>query len=123
MPTQGIGVCAAPGVKQQRLQVIRDKIEARAELLARPQRFASSRPLSRREMEIERALFQGTDRLGFLAALYHRGTQFYRFVSPTALRVCQQLLFFDDFVDVISELTQNVSCVTSRVSSHCVNIN
>ncbi|XP_045894965.1 RNA-binding protein 41 isoform X2 [Micropterus dolomieu] len=66
------GVCAAPGAKQQRLQVIRDKIEARAELLSRPQRFASSRPLSRREMEIERALFQGNDRLGFLTALYHR---------------------------------------------------
>ncbi|KAM8899087.1 RNA-binding protein 41 isoform 1-T3 [Spinachia spinachia] len=66
------GVCAAPGAKQQRLQVIRDKIEARAELLSRPQRFAASRPLSRREMEIERALFQGTDRLGFLSALYHR---------------------------------------------------
>ncbi|XP_071362479.1 RNA-binding protein 41 isoform X2 [Trachinotus anak] len=66
------GVCAAPGAKQQRLQEIRDKIEARAELLSRPQRFASSRPLSRREIEIERALFQGTDRLGFLTALYHR---------------------------------------------------
>ncbi|XP_034539038.1 RNA-binding protein 41 [Notolabrus celidotus] len=66
------GVYAAPGVKHQRLQVIRDKIEARAELLSRPQRFASSRPLSRREMEIEQALFQGNDRLGFLTALYHR---------------------------------------------------
>ncbi|XP_041808352.1 RNA-binding protein 41 [Chelmon rostratus] len=66
------GVCVAPGVKQHRLQVIRDKIEARAELLSRPQRFAASRPLSRREMEIERALFQGNDRLGFLTALYHR---------------------------------------------------
>ncbi|XP_022594566.1 RNA-binding protein 41 isoform X1 [Seriola dumerili] len=66
------GVCAAPGAKQQRLQAIRDKIEARAELLSRPQRFASSRPLSRREMEIERALFQGNDRLGFLTALYHQ---------------------------------------------------
>ncbi|XP_068436505.1 RNA-binding protein 41 [Clinocottus analis] len=66
------GVCASPGARQQRLQVIRDKIEARDELLSRPQRFAASRPLSRREMEIEQALFQGTDRLGFLAALYHR---------------------------------------------------
>ncbi|XP_076025058.1 RNA-binding protein 41 [Genypterus blacodes] len=66
------GVCAAPAAKQQRLQVIRDKIEARAELLSRPQRFATSRPLSRREMEIEQALFQGSNRLGFLAALYHR---------------------------------------------------
>ncbi|XP_051255877.1 RNA-binding protein 41 [Dicentrarchus labrax] len=71
-PEKSHGVCAAPGAKQQRLQVIRDKIEARAELLSRPQRFAASRPLSRREMEIERALFQGNDRLGFLTALYHR---------------------------------------------------
>lgn len=66
------GVCAAPGAKQQRLQVIRDKIEARAALLSRPQRFATSRALTRREMEIEQALFQGNERLGFLTALYHR---------------------------------------------------
>ncbi|KAM9333394.1 RNA-binding protein 41 [Pholidichthys leucotaenia] len=66
------GVSAAPGAKQQRLQAIQEKIEARAELLCRPQRFSSSRPLSRREMEIEQALFQGNDRLGFLTALYHR---------------------------------------------------
>ncbi|XP_017284637.1 RNA-binding protein 41 isoform X2 [Kryptolebias marmoratus] len=66
------GVCAAPDARQQRLQVIRDKMEARAELLSRPQRFAASRPMSRREMEIEQALFQGNDRLGFLTALYHR---------------------------------------------------
>lgn len=70
------GVRAAPGVKQQRLQAIRDKIAARAELLSRPQRFATSQPLSRREMEIEQALFQGQDRLGFLTALYHRGLEF-----------------------------------------------
>ncbi|XP_029028621.1 RNA-binding protein 41 [Betta splendens] len=67
------GVCAAPCARQQRLQVIREKIEAREELLCRPQRFAASRPLSRREMEIEQALYQGNDRLGFLTALYHRG--------------------------------------------------
>ncbi|XP_029956827.1 RNA-binding protein 41 [Salarias fasciatus] len=66
------GVRAAPGAREQRLQVIRDKMDARAELLARPQRFAASRPLSRREMEIEQALFQGSDRRGFLTALYHR---------------------------------------------------
>lgn len=72
------GVRAAPGVKQQRLQAIRDKIAARAELLSRPQRFATSQPLSRREMEIEQALFQGKDRLGFLTALYHRGLEFLR---------------------------------------------
>ncbi|XP_006785187.1 RNA-binding protein 41 [Neolamprologus brichardi] len=66
------GVCAAPGAKEERLQAIKDKIAARMELLSRPQRFASSRPLSRREMEIEQALFHGNDRLGFLTALYHR---------------------------------------------------
>ncbi|KAM3601806.1 uncharacterized protein V6R79_019125 [Siganus canaliculatus] len=69
------GVCTAPGVKQQRLQLIRDKIEARAELLSRPQRFSASQPLSRREMEIEQALFQGNDRLGFLTSLYHRDAE------------------------------------------------
>ncbi|XP_056297652.1 RNA-binding protein 41 [Pseudoliparis swirei] len=72
VPEKSHGVCAAPVAKQQRLQVIRDKMDARDELLARPQRFAASQPLSRREMEIERALFHGTDRLGFLTALYHR---------------------------------------------------
>ncbi|XP_077448268.1 RNA-binding protein 41 isoform X2 [Stigmatopora argus] len=66
------GICAAPGVKRQRLQAIRDKMAARAELLARPQRFAASQPLSRREMEIEQALFQGNDRQSFLTSLYHR---------------------------------------------------
>ncbi|XP_061660324.1 RNA-binding protein 41 [Syngnathoides biaculeatus] len=71
-PEQFHGVCAAPDVKRQRLQAIQDKITARAELLARPQRFAASQPLSRREMEIEQALFQGSDRRGFLTALYHR---------------------------------------------------
>uniref|UniRef100_A0A3Q1FWT6 RNA binding motif protein 41 n=1 Tax=Acanthochromis polyacanthus TaxID=80966 RepID=A0A3Q1FWT6_9TELE len=82
------GVCAAPGAKQQRLQVIRDKIEARAELLSRPQRFAASRPMSRREMEIEQALFQGNDRLGFLTALYHRGTEGLRAVNYTVFPTC-----------------------------------
>lgn len=77
------GVRVAPGVKQQRLQAIRDKIAARAELLARPQRFATSQPLSRREMEIEQALFQGKDRLGFLTALYHRGLEFLSGCSVT----------------------------------------
>ncbi|XP_049598457.1 RNA-binding protein 41 isoform X2 [Syngnathus scovelli] len=72
IPEQGHGVCAAPGVKRQRLQVIQDKIAARAKLLARPQRFAASQPLSRRRMEIEQALFQGSDRQGFLTALYHQ---------------------------------------------------
>ncbi|XP_061595091.1 RNA-binding protein 41 isoform X2 [Cololabis saira] len=66
------GVSAAPDAKVERLQVIRDKLDAREELLSRPQRFAASRPLSRREMEIEQALFQGNDRLGFLTALFHR---------------------------------------------------
>ncbi|XP_038159632.1 RNA-binding protein 41 [Cyprinodon tularosa] len=66
------GVGAAPDAKQQRLQTIRDKMAARAELLSRPQRFSASRPLSRREMEIEQALFHGNERLGFLTALYHR---------------------------------------------------
>ncbi|XP_016130379.1 RNA-binding protein 41-like isoform X1 [Sinocyclocheilus grahami] len=66
------GVCIAPEVRNERLQTIRDKMAAHAELLSRSQRFSSSRPLSRREMEIEKALFQGSDRSSFLTALYHR---------------------------------------------------
>ncbi|XP_067279641.1 RNA-binding protein 41 [Pseudorasbora parva] len=66
------GVCVAPEAKNERLQAIRDKMVAHAELLSRPQRFSSSRPLSRREMEIEKALFHGSDRCSFLTALYHR---------------------------------------------------
>ncbi|XP_056451491.1 RNA-binding protein 41 isoform X1 [Gadus chalcogrammus] len=69
------GVCAAPSARQQRLQVIRDKMAARSELLSRPQRFTNSRALSRREMEIEQALFHGNDRMGFLSALYHRNQE------------------------------------------------
>uniref|UniRef100_A0A8C6SVT9 RNA binding motif protein 41 n=1 Tax=Neogobius melanostomus TaxID=47308 RepID=A0A8C6SVT9_9GOBI len=66
------GVCADPGATQQRLQQIRAKMAAHAELLSRPQRFNCSRALSRREMEIEQALYQGNDRQGYLSALFHR---------------------------------------------------
>ncbi|XP_048021302.1 RNA-binding protein 41 [Megalobrama amblycephala] len=66
------GVCVEPEARNERLQAIRDKMVAHAELLSRPQRFSSSRPLSRREMEIEKALFHGSDRCSFLTALYHR---------------------------------------------------
>lgn len=38
-----------------------------------PHRFSASRPLSRREMEVEKALFHGNDHPGFLTALYHQG--------------------------------------------------
>ncbi|XP_030649139.1 RNA-binding protein 41 [Chanos chanos] len=66
------GVSVAPEVRAERLRVIQEKMEAREELLSRPQRFSASRALSRREMEIEKALFHGSDRLGFLTALYHQ---------------------------------------------------
>ncbi|KAI4897554.1 hypothetical protein NFI96_003962 [Prochilodus magdalenae] len=66
------GVHVAPEARDERLQVIRDKMMARAELLSRPQRFSASRALSRREMEIEKSLFHGNDRSSFLTALYHR---------------------------------------------------
>ncbi|XP_051536837.1 RNA-binding protein 41 [Myxocyprinus asiaticus] len=66
------GVCVAPEARNERLQAIQYKIAAHAELLSRPQRFSSSRPLSRREMEIEKALFHGSDRSSFLTALYHQ---------------------------------------------------
>ncbi|XP_036443965.1 RNA-binding protein 41 [Colossoma macropomum] len=66
------GVHVAPEARDARLQVIRDKMTARAELLSRPQRFSASRALSRREMEIEKSLFHGNDRCSFLTALYHQ---------------------------------------------------
>ncbi|TSP68511.1 RNA-binding protein 41 [Bagarius yarrelli] len=66
------GVNAAPEAQDERLQVIWDKMAARAELMSRPQRFSGSRALTRREMEIEKALFQGSDRSSFLTALYHQ---------------------------------------------------
>ncbi|KAG5843227.1 hypothetical protein ANANG_G00148500 [Anguilla anguilla] len=69
---QSSGVRAAPGARRQRLQAIREKVEAREKLLSLPQRLSASRPLSRREMEIERALFHGSERLSFLSALYHQ---------------------------------------------------
>ncbi|KAK2826988.1 hypothetical protein Q7C36_017914 [Tachysurus vachellii] len=66
------GVIVAPEARDERMQVIWDKMAARAELLSRPQRFSGSRALTRREMEIEKALFHGTDRSNFLTALYHQ---------------------------------------------------
>ncbi|XP_066502703.1 RNA-binding protein 41 [Hoplias malabaricus] len=66
------GVQVDPEAMDQRLQVIRDKMEAREEILSRPQRFSASRALSRREMEIEKSLFHGNDRCSFLTALYHQ---------------------------------------------------
>ncbi|GAA6067304.1 RNA-binding protein 41, partial [Tachysurus ichikawai] len=65
-------VIVAPEARDERMQVIWDKMVARAELLSRPQRFSGSRALTRREMEIEKALFHGTDRSNFLTALYHQ---------------------------------------------------
>lgn len=58
---------------QERLNAIQEKMDERQRILELPQRFAGSKQLSRREMEIENALFQGTDRHSFLRALYHQG--------------------------------------------------
>uniref|UniRef100_A0A8C5TS90 RNA-binding protein 41 n=1 Tax=Malurus cyaneus samueli TaxID=2593467 RepID=A0A8C5TS90_9PASS len=68
---KGSGLGAAPEATQERLHAIQEKLEERQRILALPQRFAGSKQLSRREMEIENALFQGTDRHSFLRALYH----------------------------------------------------
>uniref|UniRef100_A0A8C3DRY1 RNA-binding protein 41 n=1 Tax=Corvus moneduloides TaxID=1196302 RepID=A0A8C3DRY1_CORMO len=69
--SKGSGLGAAPEAMQDRLHAIQEKLEERQRILALPQRFAGSKQLSRREMEIENALFQGTDRHSFLRALYH----------------------------------------------------
>ncbi|KFQ22240.1 RNA-binding protein 41, partial [Merops nubicus] len=65
---KGSGLGAAPEATRDRLHAIPGKMG----ILALPQRFAGSKQLSRREMEIEKALFQGTDRHAFLRALYHQ---------------------------------------------------
>ncbi|TRZ06729.1 hypothetical protein HGM15179_020378, partial [Zosterops borbonicus] len=70
--SKGSGLGAAPEATQERLDAIQEKLEERRRILALPQRFAGSKQLSRREMEIENALFQGTDRHSFLRALYHQ---------------------------------------------------
>ncbi|XP_066571374.1 RNA-binding protein 41 isoform X2 [Amia ocellicauda] len=69
------GVWAAPGVMEQRMRELEEKVAWRRALLLRPQRFSASRPLSRRQMEIEKALFRGSDRHCFLSALYHQESQ------------------------------------------------
>ncbi|XP_063169366.1 RNA-binding protein 41 isoform X3 [Candoia aspera] len=66
------GLGAAPEATQDRIQAIQEKIAERQRILSLPQHFAGSKPLSRREMEIENALFQGTDRHSFLRMLYRQ---------------------------------------------------
>ncbi|KAM6427011.1 RNA-binding protein 41 [Liasis olivaceus] len=66
------GLGAAPDATRDRIRAIREKIAERQRILSLPQHFAGSKPLSRREMEIENALFQGTDRHSFLRRLYRR---------------------------------------------------
>ncbi|XP_061454749.1 RNA-binding protein 41 [Rhineura floridana] len=66
------GLGAAPEAMQDRIWAIQEKIAERQHILSLPQRFAGSKQLSRREMEIESALFQGTDRHSFLRVLYHQ---------------------------------------------------
>ncbi|XP_072302152.1 RNA-binding protein 41 isoform X2 [Eucyclogobius newberryi] len=79
------GVCAEPNAREQRLQQVRNKMAAHSELLSRPQRFNRSRALTRREMEIEQALYQGSERPGFLCALYHRdAAETVQQVSPSS---------------------------------------
>ncbi|XP_007507074.1 RNA-binding protein 41 [Monodelphis domestica] len=70
---RGRGLGAAPEATQDRLRDIEEKISEHQRILALPQRFAGSKQLSRREMEIEKALFQGNDRHSFLRALYYQG--------------------------------------------------
>ncbi|XP_048370802.1 RNA-binding protein 41 [Sphaerodactylus townsendi] len=66
------GLGATAEAMRDRVQAIQEKIAERQHILSLPQRFAGSKELSRREMEIENALFQGTDRHSFLRMLYHQ---------------------------------------------------
>ncbi|XP_045393865.1 RNA-binding protein 41 isoform X1 [Lemur catta] len=63
---------ATPEAIQNRLQDIEERISERQRILCLPQRFAKSKQLTRREMEIENSLFQGADRHSFLKALYYQ---------------------------------------------------
>uniref|UniRef100_G3U6L0 RNA-binding protein 41 n=1 Tax=Loxodonta africana TaxID=9785 RepID=G3U6L0_LOXAF len=63
---------ATPEAIQSRLQDIEKRITERQRILCLPQRFAKSKQLTRREMEIEKSLFQGADRHSFLKALYYQ---------------------------------------------------
>ncbi|XP_043077315.1 RNA-binding protein 41 isoform X2 [Puntigrus tetrazona] len=102
---KGRGICVTPEVRNERLQAIRDKMASHAELLSRPQRFSSSRPLSRREMEIEKALFQGSDRCSFLTALYHREEE-----SPSGHQGATSTSAMDYFYkDFIEDRNKNVA--------------
>uniref|UniRef100_A0A8C6Y2X9 RNA binding motif protein 41 n=1 Tax=Naja naja TaxID=35670 RepID=A0A8C6Y2X9_NAJNA len=67
---QGPGLGAAPEATRDRIRAIQEKIAERQRILSLPQHFAGSKSLSRREMEIENALFQGADRHPFLRMLY-----------------------------------------------------
>uniref|UniRef100_A0A8C5WSJ9 RNA binding motif protein 41 n=1 Tax=Laticauda laticaudata TaxID=8630 RepID=A0A8C5WSJ9_LATLA len=71
---KGPGLGAAPEAARDRIRAIQDKIAERQRILSLPQHFAGSKSLSRREMEIEKALFQGADRHPFLRMLYRPGT-------------------------------------------------
>ncbi|XP_069469149.1 RNA-binding protein 41 [Ambystoma mexicanum] len=66
------GLGAAPEAVNKRLSLIEEKISEHSRILSLPQRFAGSKQLNRREMEIENALFQGEDRHSFLKALYYQ---------------------------------------------------
>ncbi|XP_030107188.1 RNA-binding protein 41 isoform X2 [Mus musculus] len=63
---------ATPEAIQKRLEDIKERISERQRILCLPQRFSKSKQLTRREMEIEKSLFQGTDRHSFLKALYYQ---------------------------------------------------
>ncbi|KAM7043275.1 RNA-binding protein 41 isoform 1-T1 [Acridotheres tristis] len=88
---KGSGLGAAPEATQERLDAIQEKLEERRRILALPQRFAGSKQLSRREMEIENALFQGTDRHSFLRALYHEVCVFSRLLVIVTTYLCYEL--------------------------------
>lgn len=121
------GVCVAPEARNERLQAIRDKMAAHAELLSRPQRFSSSRALSRREMEIEKALFQGSDRSSFLTALYHQDGDSHvsqqRATSPKTMDhfykdfLKEQNKTFGDVSTLQPETVTNIQCTSSDSKS------
>ncbi|XP_056586753.1 RNA-binding protein 41 [Triplophysa dalaica] len=112
------GVCAAPEARNQRLQAIRDKMAAHAELLSQPQRFSSSRPLSRREMEIENAIFHGSDSSSFLTALYHQEEES-QVTQQVATSTNAMDVFCKDFLNDYNKNSERPKPCTEQTDQPC----
>ncbi|XP_069749215.1 RNA-binding protein 41 [Narcine bancroftii] len=111
------GLGADPAAVQQRLHAIGEKIAERQRLLSLPQRFAGSKQLNRREMEIEKAMFQGTDRHTFLKALYYQDEKYIKDQSDPINQLEMMLLKFKNDHVGMEENPKNRPGSSSEISS------